>query len=43
MPVDYTRNHIPVITDHLFIDAFAYDFSKIFSEMNMKVPHKKSS
>lgn len=42
MPVDYTVNHMPVITQHIFIDAFAYDFSKIFGEMSQKVPQKKS-
>ena len=38
MPVDYTVNHMPVITQQIFIDAFAYDFSKIFTELSMKVP-----
>jgi len=42
MPVDYTVNHMPVITQQIFIDAFAYDFSKIFTELSMKVPQKKS-
>jgi hypothetical protein len=38
MPVDYCINHMPVISQQIFIDAFAYDFSQIFGEMQMKIP-----
>ncbi len=43
LPIDYTVNHFPVISNSLFIDAFAYDISLIFSNMVTKVGNKKTN
>ena len=43
LPIDYTVNHIPVTSNSLFIDAFAYDISLIFSNMVTKINPKKTN
>lgn len=43
LPIDYTVNHIPVISNSIFIDAFAYDISLIFSNMVSKASTKKTT
>ena len=41
LPIDYTVNHIPVNSSSLFIEAFAYDISLIFTSMETKKPTKR--
>lgn len=43
LPIDYTVNHFPVISNSLFIDAFAYDISLIFTNMVTKISNKKTN